>query len=250
MTLPVQLLDSGVALVTVATEQDPYLRPAVVGALQATVDRLNGDDDVRCVILRGVGKHFNAGAAREDLVGAESGDTVRRYVVEVPRLLLSLDVPVVAAMAGHAVGGGLLLGLWADIVVLAEESLYGANFMALGFTPGMGSTRLMATYFGEPLARELLYTGRMLKGREIKSAAVPVSHAVVRRSEVDDRALEIAEAIAESPRDVVSLLRRRLSGPRCDLLEAAVADETAMHAELFGQQQTRDRISDNYGGGQ
>lgn len=243
----IEVIADGVASLTVSTEEDPYLRPGWVDAVVQAAESVTTDDSIRTVVLKGGPEYFSAGAAREDLIADDARATIRRYVSEVPRALLSIPVPVVAAMAGHAIGGGLLIGLWADVPVLARECLYGVNFMALGFTPGMGSTRAVEAHFGEPLGRRMLYGGELLKGREIEEAHVPISHAVHDQGEVFDRALEIAEQFAEAPRRSLELLKATLAGRRREVLEAAIEDETAMHAELFSNPETRAHIATRYG---
>ena len=104
----------------------------------ATIDRTA---DVRVVVLSGEGDTFSCGAPRELLLRLAAGE-LRPTDILLPRLLLDCAVPVVAAMAGHATGGGFALGLAADIVLIADESRYGFTFMNMGFTPGMGATRL------------------------------------------------------------------------------------------------------------
>ena len=120
----------------------------------AEVDRRS---EIRAVLLAAEGDVFSAGAPRE-LLERLAGGSMRPGDILLPRLLLCCPVPVIAAMAGHATGGGLALGLAADIVLMADESRYGFPFMDLGFTPGMGSTVLCEHVLSPAVAHELLYT--------------------------------------------------------------------------------------------
>jgi len=158
-------------------------------------------------------------------------------------LMLEFPVPTIAAMAGHALGGGLLLGLWCDLAVFAEDRLYGANFMALGFTPGMGATIALEDAFGAFLAREMLYTGRLLTGAELRQRGAPLPH-VLPRAEVEARARTLALDIASVPAASVQLLRRTLAARRRVRLEAALLDEAHMHKQIFADPETRARIRD------
>src|SRR5262249_32901695 len=145
------------------------------------------------------------------------------------------------------VGGGFVLGLWCDVAVLAEESLYGANFMSLGFTPGMGATVVLEEALGAPLARELMFSGRMIKGRGLLGSTL--GHAVVPRAFVRDRALAIAREIAEVPRGASELLKATLARRRRERLERAVAEERVMHEVLFSRAETRALIAERHGAG-
>src|SRR5262249_27828427 len=129
--------------------------------------------ELRVLVLLGGDTWFNKGASRESLLAPGGALALAPAYSTLPRQLLEFPVPVIAAMKGHAVGGGLVGGLWCDAFVLAEESLYGANFMALGFTPGMGATAVVPEVFGAELGREMLYGGALKKGRELWPRAVP-----------------------------------------------------------------------------
>src|SRR5581483_7175690 len=104
-----------------------------------------------------------------------------------PKYLLDFPLPVIAAMEGHAVGGGFALGLCADIVVVATESRYGATFMNMGFTPGMGTTRLLEHVLSPAMAAEMLFTGEHKKGSFFEGRC-----AVLPRAELLAHAMSIA----------------------------------------------------------
>lgn len=196
--------------------------------------------DARCLVVCGGPDVFNSGATRAGLIDA--GQPITDYVGEIPRLLVEAPVPTVAAMAGHAIGGGLLVGLWCEVVVLAEDRLYGANFMGLGFTPGMGATVALEAAFGGMLAREMLYTGGLLTGAELRRRGAPVPN-VVPRATVESLAFAIAGEIAEVPAGSARLLHETFAARRRAQLEAALADEARMHRAVFSDPETRARIA-------
>jgi len=236
-------VEQSVARLQIASDDHPYLAAGSRSTFGEAVERLRSDPTVRVVLLVGGERCFCAGASRQSLLRPSAAADVPEYVAALPRLLLSIPVPTVAAMAGHAVGGGLLLGLWCDVAVLAEESLYGANFVALGFTPGMGATAALAEWVGAPLARELLYTGRLMKGRALKPV---LPHAVVPREQVIPRALDLAHEMADAPRETLVALKEMLTAVRRDALERALASEGPAQAALLGQEETRRRVGERY----
>ena len=122
-------------------------------------------------MLTGEGDTFSCGAPRELLLRLAAGE-VRPTDILLPRLLLDCPVPVVAAMAGHATGGGFALGLAADIVLIGDDSRYGFTFMNLGFTPGMGTTRLCEHVLSPAVAHELLYTGELRRGSAFAGSGI------------------------------------------------------------------------------
>ena len=235
-----------IAVLRVASDTEPHLHTAMIPAFREAAAQIAADEQIRVVLVEGGSRHFSAGAKLEELAAVDPAAQVTSYVAELPRAILSIPVPTIAVMEGHAVGGGLVLGLWCDIAVLAEESLYGTNFMALGFTPGMGATAVVPDALGGPLGREMLLTGRMLKGREIRQAGVPLSGSVVPRAEVRERALEVARSLAETPREALVFLEGRLKEARRQALEEALTAETRMHGKLFSDPKTRKHIDDRY----
>ena len=177
----------------------------MVHALQHAFETLDRDSGVRVVVLTGEGDTFSCGAPRELLLRLAAGE-VRPTDILLPRLLLDCPVPVVAAMAGHATGGGFALGLAADIVLIGDDSRYGFTFMNLGFTPGMGTTRLCEHVLSAAVAHELLYTGELRRGRAFAGSGI--NH-VLPRHEVEAAAQDIAARIAEKPRQAVAALSAR-----------------------------------------
>jgi polyketide biosynthesis enoyl-CoA hydratase PksI len=198
----------------------------MVHSLSRAMTTVSQDRSVRVVILSGDGDTFSSGAPR-DLLARLAAREVTPTDIWLPRVLLDCPVPVIAAMAGHAVGGGFALGLAADLVLLARESRYGFTFMTLGFTPGMGATRLAEHALSAAIAHELLHTGELRRGAGFIGAAGV--NAVLPAADVHRHALSLAARIAEKPRSAVELLKRTLSLPRRRAYEEALTLESLMH---------------------
>ena len=212
----------------------------MVHALEAAFQAIDRDRDVRVVVMTGEGDTFSSGAPRELLLRLAAGD-LRPADILLPKLLLDCAVPVVAAMAGHATGGGFALGLAADIVVIADDSRYGFTFMNLGFTPGMGTTGLCEHVLSPAVAHELLYTGEMRRGSRFSGSGI--NH-VLPRGQVESAALDIAARIAEKPRRAVTALKRLLSLPRRRAFESSLTHESLLHQITFAD--AARSIEDNY----
>jgi enoyl-CoA hydratase/carnithine racemase len=108
--------------------------------------------------------------------------------------LLDVEVPIIGALNGHAVGGGFGLALVCDIRIAAREAKYGANFVALGLAPGMAISHLLPRLIGLGRASELLFTGRLVDGAEAERLGI-VNRAVA-SAQVMDEAMEMAREIA------------------------------------------------------
>jgi polyketide biosynthesis enoyl-CoA hydratase PksI len=224
-------------------EINPYLAPNSIDLLAEVVNQINQNNAIHSVICMGTTKYYSAGASLESLV---SPDPLPVYVRRIPELIVSINVPTIAAMQGHGIGGGLIMGLWSDLTIMAEESLYGANFMSIGFTPGMGSTMILEESFGAFFAREMMFTGRMLKGREIKQNAGASSVKIVPKDQVYPVALNLAEELAAIPRHSLMLLKKTLAKRRFEQFKRALDEEENMHAQLFTDPETRKIINSRY----
>lgn len=237
------MVEGGVARIDLSAPQTRNaLSASMVETLQEALGAAGRDREVRAVVLGAEGETFCDGATRE-LLMALCNDGLAPQDIRLPAHLLEVPVPVIAAVSGHAVGGGFALALAADIVVLAEECRYGFNFTELGFTPGMGTTRLAEQVLGPALARELLLTGELRRGR----AFAPML-AVRPRADVRAHALDLARRIADKPRRATSLLKHTLATPRRAAFEEALSVESLMHAITFSDPATRRRIEENHDG--
>jgi polyketide biosynthesis enoyl-CoA hydratase PksI len=201
------------------------------------------DPAVKVVVLWGLPEVFCSGAPAALLQRLAAGEVAPTDIM-LSRTVLDVPVPTVAAMEGHAVGGGLALGCCADIILVARESRYGASFMNLGFTPGMGLTRLLEHVLSPAIAHELLYTGEFRKGSDFLGAGG--FNAVLPRAEVRPRAFETAWRIADKPRPALEMLKRVLSIRRRQAFEETRTLEALLHGLSFGQAEVQRRIEVEY----
>ena len=234
--------DDGVTTVHLCDEAgrnalDEAFAEALMGALAGV------GPETRVVLLQGLPEVFCSGASLDMLHRLATGAFSPTELL-LSRALLALPVPCVAAMEGHAVGGGLALGLCADLVFIARESRYGCPFMDLGFTPGMGTTRLLELVLSAPVAHELLYTGELRRGADLVGTGF---NGVLPRAELLPHARLVARRMAEKPRGTLLLLKRQLSLPRRMAFEAAHVAEVMMHSLCFdGSEDLRARLDRTY----
>lgn len=209
---------------------------------------LSRNREAKVCVLRGLPEVFCAGGDKQVLLELAEGN-LAPYDLELTRTLLELPIPTIAAMEGHAIGGGLVFGLACDMVVMARESRYGSNFMDLGFTPGMGTTRLLQFAVGEYLAAEMMFGCQYFKGSHFENRA-QVNY-VVPRAKVLTQTRKVALRLTDKPRFAIELLKRSLSLPRRLAFEQARTIESMMHQVSFADPGTRLRIRENYdlGGG-
>jgi enoyl-CoA hydratase/carnithine racemase len=205
--------------------------------LAATLDGLETRDDVRVLVLAGAGESFCAGGdmalieanVRRDV---EARRQVMRAYYDRYLTLLRLPIPTIAAVHGHAVGGGLALALTCDLRYAADDARLSVNFARLGLHPGMASTLTLPRAVGAARALELFYTGRVVSGREAE--AMGLVNRAVPRAELMSTVLETAAAIAASSPLVVRMLKRAVYQGLESAVAAAVEYEAFCQAITFG----------------
>ena len=175
-----------VAVVELITPPNNFFSLELIGGVADALQALDADDHCRAILLCADGKHFCAGA---DFSADASGYTTEELYAAAARIVDNTK-PVVAAIQGAAIGGGLGLALTADFRFAAPEARFSANFARLGFHHGFGLSVTLPRLVGPQSAAELLYTGRRVKGGE--AAALGLADRVVPLNELRAQARSFA----------------------------------------------------------
>ncbi len=231
----VQLMDRG--------SRNTFSR-ALIQGLMETFQAINTCEEVKVVVIHGYDNYFCCGGTKEELLNLQSG-TITFADLAFYRLLLDCPMPTIAAMQGHAIGGGLAFGCYADLMVLGEECIYSTNFMKYGFTPGMGATYMLPKKFGETIGHELLYSAETYSGGVLKTKGVPIP--IVRKKDVLSLAIQTAKQLADKPRHSLKLLKAHLTQEIQRKLPEIIEQELAMHRETFTHPDVKSRIEALFG---
>jgi polyketide biosynthesis enoyl-CoA hydratase PksI len=233
----------GVVALEDHVSRNTFSRPFVEGVQQVFAE-IAADPQLKVIVVHGFGNYFCCGGTKEELIGITDGH-LQFTDADFFDLILRCELPVISAMQGHALGGGLAFGCFADMLVLATESLYSANFMRYGFTPGMGATYIIPRRFGECLGNEMLFVAGSYHGGELRDRGATM--AIVPRAEVIEKALELAKELAKLPRVALTELKAHLARPIREALADVVERELAMHRVTFAQPEVRERIENLFG---
>jgi polyketide biosynthesis enoyl-CoA hydratase PksI len=226
-----------------ASEIGNGLSQEMTTALMESLDQLADEPALKVLLICGRPEVFCSGATLETLEQIATGDVAVKDLA-LPARLLSFPTPVIAALQGAAVGGGLALALYCDITVAALERRYGFNFTALGFTPGMGTTALLPALIGHSQAGEMLLSAKFYTGQELQRWNL-FTH-IVPAAEVYPLALDLALRMAEKSRQVLTLTKAALVLPRRQALQNALAREDLMHQICFADPETLVRIKEMF----
>ncbi|EHN12919.1 Enoyl-CoA hydratase [Patulibacter medicamentivorans] len=211
----------GVALLTLDRAAsrnvlDDELRDGLIAALEAT----DADADVRAVVLTGGSEVFAAGADIRAMRDQGFQDAIAARGARLWGRLAAVRKPLIAAVAGPAVGGGCELALACDLVVAADTAEFSQPEVRLGIIPGGGGTQRLARTLGKHRAMDLVLTGRRVSAEEAQRLGFV--NRVVAAERLQDAALELAETIARRPAIAVQLAKRAV----------LAADETSLGAGL------------------
>ena len=221
----VEVADDHVATVRLCRPPNNFFSVGMIEALAAAFESLDEDPRCRAVVLGARGKHFCAGA---DFSAPGDQSTAELYRAAVR--LFRTETPVVAAVQGAAIGGGLGLALAADFRVAAPEARFSANFARLGFHHGFGLSVTLPSLVGQQRAAELLYTGRRIGGED--AAAIGLVDRLVPLEDLLPAAHELAAEIAGSAPLAVRSIRATLRGDLADRVAAATDHEMAEQERL------------------
>jgi enoyl-CoA hydratase/carnithine racemase len=227
-------LDGSVAVVEIRRPPHNYFDIALIAALADAFEALEVDARCRAIVLAAQGTAFCAGAdfAQRAASAPEqrSPRGINPLYGEALRLFACAK-PVVAAVHGAAVGGGLGLALVADFRVTCSEARFSANFNRLGFHPGFGLSVTLPRLIGAQQAALLFYTGRRISGDE--AHRIGLADELVAHAQVRARSVDLAHEIAASAPLAVQSTRATLRAGLVEQIRVAVARESIEQNRQF-----------------
>ncbi len=177
------------------------LNQALLGELSLVLDEIDGDGDLRVVILTGSGdKAFVAGADISELAKLTPLETklFASSSQQIISRLESLAIPVIGAVNGFALGGGTEMALACDFIYASANAMFGQPEINLGLIPGFGGTQRLPRLIGTNRAKEMIFTGKMIKAEEAREMGLV--NAVFEPSELMAAVLKTANTIASKGR--------------------------------------------------
>lgn len=238
------VLEDAVATVTISAPPMNPLSAAIVLELQAAFDALEKDDTVRCVIITGAGeKAFVAGADITEFPNwtPNIAEDVSEKGVRVFGLIENFRTPVIAAINGFALGGGLELALVCDIRLASDNARVGLPEVTLGISPGYGGTQRLCDLINLGEAKMMLYTGAPIKAD--KALALGIVQEVYPREELMTQAMALAKKIAANGPLAVSAVKRAANYRRSTWIQQGLAVELAGQNAMFATADHNEGIS-------
>jgi enoyl-CoA hydratase/carnithine racemase len=237
--------------IMVWTLDQPQTRNALTGNNAASefvqaCEAVARDTSIRVVVLTGAGPVFSSGGNVKDMQKYEHNsiptevirDEYRHGIQRIPKALYPLDVPVICAVNGPAIGAGLDLTCMCDIRIASETALFAESFVRVGIVPGDGGAWLLPRVVGMSKACEMAFTGEAINAQQ--ALACGLVSRVVPADQLMNEAMALAQKIAANPGTVLRMTKRLLREGEKSSLESllelsagyqAIAHHTADHHE-------------------
>jgi enoyl-CoA hydratase/carnithine racemase len=236
-------LDGAVATVEIRRPPHNFFDIPLVQHLADAFEALEADRRCRAIVLAAQGTAFCAGAnfATRDATPEQRSPRGLNPIYAEALRLFACNKPVVAAVHGAAIGGGLGLALVADFRVTCPEARFAANFTRLGFHPGFGLSVTLPRLVGPQQAARLFYTGRRIGGEEAQR--IGLADVLVPQDRVRDEALALAREIAASAPIAVQATRATLRQGLVEQIRQAVARESELQNAHFKTADFREGVA-------
>lgn len=218
-----------------------YFDPALIAAIADAAAELQARRDCRAIVLSSAGKHFCAGADFGSASLQDDRERAAALLYEEGARLFEVELPLVAAVQGAAVGGGLGLACAADFRVASTGTRFQANFSALGFHHGFGLSVTLPRIVGGQKALDLLLTGRRITGRE--AFELGLADRLVETGAERDGAMELARSLAAAAPLAVRSIKQTQRGRLADEVRQALKRELTEQTRLWRTRDSREGIA-------
>ncbi|MTI67292.1 MAG: short-chain-enoyl-CoA hydratase [Firmicutes bacterium] len=206
------------------------LNTEVLEELDIAIEKITTDEDIYVVILTGEGKAFVAGADISEMKD-KTPKEAREFAklgIDVFRKIELLEKPVISAVNGFSLGGGLELSMSCDIRIASEKAKFGQPEVGLGITPGFAGTQRLARLVGASKAKELIFTADMIDSNEAEK--IGLVNKVVKKEDLMDEALNLAKKIASKGQIAIRYSKCAINRG----FETDIDTGMALERDLFG----------------
>lgn len=230
---------------TILTEQKGHVgiirlnRPDALNAINSelarelgeAVEQFETDDHVKCLILAGADNVFAAGADIKEMADKSFAEAWREEFLKPLECIACCRKPIIAAVAGYALGGGCEIAMMCDIIIAADTAKFGLPEITIGVIPGLGGTQRLTRAIGKTKAMEMILTGRTMSAKEAERSGL-VSR-VVGAAELFDEAMKLAKKIEDMSLPALMMAKAAINMSEDMPLTQGVRQERIMFYSLF-----------------
>ena len=236
-------ISENVATLTIQSPPANALSTTLLNDLEKRITEVENDPTVKAVILKGDGRFFSAGADIKEftsLQDASDYESVARNGQELFERIEKLSVPVIAAIHGAALGGGLELAMSCHIRIVAESAKLGLPELNLGIIPGFAGTQRLPQLVGNAKAYELILTGEPISGTE--AVDIGLANQAVAEEKLFETAEKLATKIASKSKPSIEKVMELVPYAKYASFSAGVVAEANAFAEVFGTEDAKEGV--------
>jgi len=235
--------DGAVAIVTLNRPKAlNALNSELLTELVAALEGFDGDDGVRAIVLTGSERAFAAGADIKEMAPQSYMDMFKtNFFAGAADRIAAIRKPIIAAVAGYALGGGCELAMLADFIIAADTAKFGQPEITLGVMPGIGGTQRLTRFVGKSKAMEMCLTGRTMDAAEAERSGL-VSR-VVPAAELMAEALKAAQKIAEQSLPIVMMTKETVNRAYETTLAEGIRFERRLFHAMFATEDQKEGMA-------
>lgn len=235
--------EDGVAVVTINRPPANALSRTVILEVDALMDEVEDDHEVRVIVFRGEGRFFSAGADIKEFTEVSSGAEFSKLSASGQAVFERLErfpKPVIAAIHGAALGGGLELAMACHMRFVTDDAKLGLPELQLGLIPGFAGTQRLPRYLGMPKAAEMMLTSEPISGEE--AAQLGLANKALSEGELFDETLKIAKKIAKKSPIAIKAALEMLQYTKPSTYDQGVKAEAEAFGNVFVSEDAKEGI--------
>jgi enoyl-CoA hydratase len=217
------------------------LNSALIDELGAALDEFERDKNIGCIIITGSSKAFAAGADIKEMQAKTYADAYLDDFIASWERVSRTRKPIIAAVAGFALGGGCELAMMCDIIIAADNAKFGQPEIKLGVMPGVGGTQRLTRFVGKAKAMDMCLTGRIMDAAEAERSGLVTR--VVPADQLIDEALKTANTIAAMSRPVVMMTKESVNRAYETTLAEGIRFERRVFHSMFALEDQKEGMT-------
>jgi enoyl-CoA hydratase len=218
------------------------LNAELLGELCTALEAYDADEAIGCIVVTGSAKAFAAGADIKEMAPQSYMDMFKADFFAQPHdRIVAIKKPIIAAVAGYALGGGCEIAMLCDFILAADTAKFGQPEINLGVIPGIGGSQRLTRFVGKSKAMEMCLTGRMMDAAEAERAGL-VSR-IIPAAELLDEAIKVATVIAEKSQPIVAMAKQAVNRSYEGTLAEGVLFERRLFHSTFATEDQKEGMS-------
>jgi enoyl-CoA hydratase len=235
--------DNNVAYLTITSPPANALSSTLLKDLAEKLDKVEQDNHIKAVVIKGNGNFFSAGADIKEFTSLQNASDYQSLAEKGQQLFDRMEhfrVPIIAAIHGAALGGGLELAMACHMRIVTENAKLGLPEVTLGIIPGFAGTQRLPNYVGRQKAYEMILTGEPISGRE--AYEIGLANHVTDEDDVFVKAMNLAEKIAAKSKLSINSVMRLIPYAKTGQFSKGVQAEAKEFAEIFGSMDAKEGV--------